>query len=396
MLHMGYAEDEKDIWRYQGREMHLVLVDEAARMTPLQLNVLRAWNRKGSWKPAPGFEHVFPRIVFASNPGGVGHEFLKETFVSAAPAETIFFDKGMADPKNPLDRGWPSIYIPAKMADNAYLDPNYAGQFQGMPREMARALVEGDWDAIPGAALELLEKGRHQLRPFTPPRHWTHFMSIDWGTARPFSVGWFCVSDGALLEGRDGWPSRYLPAGAVIMYREWYGWNGKSNEGSRMPSQQVAAGIKERELAGGDPPMKFRVGDSQMWAQADGPSVVDRFIEHDIMLTPSKKDRKAGYAEIRARLAGNPRFIEDGRTEDTPMLFATANCQHFWRTLKSLTLDEIEPDKGPDTKLEDHIYDMVVYALRQRPFVTTKEMAWEEEMGVGTLTRGPVDWYATS
>src|SRR5690606_15448024 len=90
-------------------------------------------------------------------------------------------------------------------------------------------------------------------------------------------------------------------------------------------------------------------------------------------LRPAKKDRKHNYSEVLARLAGNPNFRSDGQMAEDPMFFVTANCRHFWRTVPTLSLDETDPEKGPDTDLEDHVYDEVAYALRSRPYVTTEQ-----------------------
>src|SRR3546814_21053220 len=80
------------------------------------------------------------------------------------------------------------------------------------------------------------------------------------------------------------------------------------------------------------------------------------------------------------------------------MLFFTANCKHFWRTVPILTLDETDPNKGPDTKLEDHMYDSVAYGIRSRPYVMTKDDRWEEEWGaIARKALGKnVDPYATT
>lgn len=373
-INFCYCEKEKDVLRYQGAEIHLLAVDEAAHLTEYQLTYLRTRVRLGSWKPHPSCVHLLPRIVYGSNPGGPGHQFLKSTFIDPAPPGQYFHDETLANAKDPSDKGWLSIYIPARMADNLYLDKSYAGQFKALAPELARALTEGDWDAVVGAALHNLSRERHQLRQFSPPRHWTRFMAIDWGTARPFSVGWYAVSDGATLAAKDGWPERDLPAGAVIRYAEWYGFDGRPNHGLRLSADQAALGIlkkeKERNEEGA---MSYRVGDYGMWSQHDGPSPKERmFIVSDgrINLRQSKKDRKVNYAEIIARLAGNPKFSETGETWE-PMFYITANCTQFWRSVPPLILDEIDPDKGWDTKQEDHIADEVAYALASRPFTMT-------------------------
>ena len=80
------------------------------------------------------------------------------------------------------------------------------------------------------------------------------------------------------------------------------------------------------------------------------------------------------------------------------MLFITANCLQFWRTVPVLTADEHDPEKGPDTKLEDHAYDDLAYACRSRPFVTTQQDRYEEEFGeqIRQARKQVIDPYATA
>ncbi len=397
-INFCYCEKESDVERYQGAEIHYLGVDEAGQLTDYQLNYLRARVRLGGFEVPEKYRNFLPRMVFTSNPGGPGHQFLKQTFVDAAPRETVFLDRTLEVPGQP-GTGWRSIFIPASMSDNKYLDPSYAGQFSALPAELAKALRDGDWDAVVGQALHTLSRERHQLRQFIPPKHWTRFQSIDWGTASPFSVGWFCVSEGAELPAKDGWPARWLPAGAVVMYDEWYGWNGKANHGARYSPQTVAQGIVAREEKRGEV-MDYRIGDTEMWAMKGGPSIVEWFMNTDprLVMRKSEKDRKRNYQEIMARLAGNVKFSETGEILEDPMFFATANCVHFWRTCPPLVLDEVDPEKGPDTNQEDHCYDQLVYGLRSRPYITLEKdrlyMKYADEEQAAL--RGNVDPYATN
>lgn len=391
-----YCETEQDVYRYLGAEMHHLGLDEASRMIEGHIMLLRTRNRLGSWKPAPGYEKYLPRVGMASNPGGPSHNLLKEIFVGRPP-EIVFHDETTKDPYDPNDNGWTSIYIPARMRDNKYVDLNYAGSFTGLPPELAQAYRDGDWDAVVGRAFHNLSRDKHQLRSFKPPAHWTKFMSIDWGSARPFSVGWYCVcDDSATLTARGEWAERFIPAGAVIRYAEWYGWNGKANQGCRMDSPAVARAILEEEKKRGET-MDRRIADSSMWNQHDGPSIAERMMEaaENFVLTTVSKDRKHAYAEILARLAGNPLLMTDGKTEEHPMFFVTDTCRHFWRTVPTLTLDETDPEKGYDTKLEDHCADEVAYALTSRPYITTETDRWHERNAEFVQQMRGVDPYST-
>ena len=56
--------------------------------------------------------------------------------------------------------------------------------------------------------------------------------------ARPFSVGWYAVSDGELPR---------FPRGALIRYREYYGSDGQPNVGLRLPAEDVAKNIETKK-----------------------------------------------------------------------------------------------------------------------------------------------------
>ena len=386
LIRLCYCEREHDVDRYQGAEIHVLLVDEATHLTEYQLNYLIGRNRLGGFreKVPEHLRQFLPRVVFASNPGNVGHSFLKMTFIDAAPPESLFYSQKWRDKKNPNDKGRLTQFIPAQMADNYYIDDDYAGSLGGLPPELQQALVEGDWDSVVGQALHTLSRHKHQLRAFTPPRTCTHFMSLDWGSAAPFSVGWYFVSDGILLKQRESWDERWIPPGAVVRYAEWYGWDGRPNHGLRWDARTVGQRILAIERERNDPPMDYRVADSSMWSVHDGISIAQNMMEACegvLGLSRARKSREHNYQEFLCRLAGAQNYISEGIEGDYPMFYVTANCQQFWRTVPILTFDQTNPEKGPDTKQEDHVYDETAYALRSQPFITTEEDRWGEING---------------
>lgn len=403
ILYFSYCDGEKDVYQYHGAEIHWLGIDEATMFSPFQLNFLRTRVRLGGFAEKAKQLDYLPRIVYSTNPqGGPGHSYLKRVFIDQAPPEHRFYDKS-SEVKEKRDRygkiikkgrkGFISIYIPARMADNKYLDEDYEGVFEALEPELARALRDGDWDAVTGAALHNLSRDKHQIRQFKPmergvedrTRGWTHFMSMDWGTARPYSIGWYCVCEGGMtLKGRDGGNDIYVPDGAVIRYAEDYGMDGdKENTGTRMPSNIVARRILKLETEWNLPVMDYRVADYQMWSQTDGPTPAEKMMRAGVQLRKCQKDRKINYEEVLSRLAGSPTFRDDGRSEDHPMFYVTSNCTQFWRTIPPLVLDTTDPDKGPGItpQQEDHVYDEVSYALRSYPYVTTSDDRYMEEMG---------------
>jgi hypothetical protein len=372
-IYLCHCKDAKDRFKYQGSEIHVLLIDELTHFTEEIYRYLRGRVRAIGLKLPEKYKGLFPRIICGSNPGNLGHAWVKRTFIESAGQYEI-----VVTPKD--EGGMKRQYIPALLEDNPSLltdDPEYEIRLMGLGSpELVKAMRYGLWDITAGAALEKLSRAMHLLRPFKVPQAWTKFTSIDWGTARPFSIGWYCIADDDTeLKAKDHWPTRYIPKGAVIRYREWYGWNGKPNEGCRMESPAVAKRTLEIEEEFGEE-MDYRIGDSAMWAEHDGPSVQERMYDSTdgrYSMGQSRKDRISNYEEIRTRIAG-----EDG----IPMLYVTENCKHFWRTVPDLQLDELHPEKGPDSEQEDHVYDDLAYACASRPWITTesdrKRAAYEE------------------
>lgn len=367
-IFLCHCQHEKDRFKYQGAEIHLLLIDELTHFTDLIYRFLR--NRVRMPPSIPpivkqifGKDFVLPKIICGSNPGNIGHTFVKQTFVDMVQPFEI---KHMP----PGEGGMIRQYIPALLEDNPSLlenDPGYEQRLEGLGSpDLVKAMRYGLWDITAGAALEKLRVDKHKIRDFQVPQAWTKFMVIDWGSAKPFAVGWFCVvDDDMILKAKDDCPERLIPKGAIIAYREWYGWNGKANEGCRLESPAVARQILDIEEDAGEE-MDYRVGDSAMWAEHDGASVQQRMYDSTdgrFLMEQSRKGRAGNFEEIRARIAGD---------DDGPMFYATAGCKHFWRTVPDLQLDERRPELGPESSQEDHWYDILSYACASRPYITTK------------------------
>ena len=356
VLHLCYCDTENDVEKYRGAEIHVLCMDELTHFSEYQFRFLRSRVRIAGLKVPEKYVGYLPRIECASNPGSIGHAWVKRSFITPKPPLEIWRTP-------PTEGGMLRQFIPARLADNPYLtkdDATYADRLRGLGSDnLVRAMLEGDWDIIAGAAFEKLRRSVHCIEPFDPPEYWLCFGAFDWGSARPFSYGIWCVSDGESLP--DG---RTYPRGAIIRYDEWYGWNGKPNDGARMEVPEVAEGILKRENGR---KMAYRVGDSSMWKVDGGPSIAETFNKHGVVFKPSPKgpnSRHIGYVEVRNRIAGGA---------EGAMLYATSNChQGFWRTMPDLVLDEARfgvQSEAVDSDQEDHVFDEVNYACSSRPWL---------------------------
>lgn len=362
VLHLCYCDSENDVEKYRGAEIHVLLMDELTHFTEYQYRFLRSRVRiAGLEMPETkgirgNLRKKLPRIECASNPGSIGHAWVKRTFITPkAPMEIWRV--------TPDEGGMLRQFIPAKLSDNPFLtkdDPQYADRLRGLGSDsLVRAMLEGDWNIIAGQAFEKLRPSTHALDPFEIPVYWLRFGSLDWGSTRPFSYGMWAVARDPITVGGIS-----VPRGALVRYNEWYGWNGKPNEGLRMEAPEVAKGILAKE--DGVKPA-YRIADSSMWKVDGGPSIAETFNKFGCILRPAPKgpgSRHNGYVEVRARIAGN---------DEGPMLFATKNCHSgFWRTMPDLVMDEHQhgiKSEQIDTDQEDHTSDEVTYACQSRPWL---------------------------
>jgi hypothetical protein len=185
---------------------------------------------------------------------------------------------------------------------------------------------------------------------------------MDWGSAKPFSVGWWAVvGDDHRVEGQ------VLPRGAILRYREWYGSTGKPNEGLKLTAEQVAEGIRDRELGDTVP---GGVLDPAAFAEDGGPSIAERMRRCKVSFRPADNKRvpgvgsMGGWDQMRQRING-PRD-EQGEPTGEPMLYVFSTCRDFIRTVPVLQHDPNRPE-DLDTDGEDHVADECRYACMSRP-----------------------------
>jgi hypothetical protein len=358
-----HCQHDKDRFDYQGSEIHVLGVDELTTFSDIIYRYIRGRVRLGGLQVPPGFEGVFPRILCSANPGGIGHNWVKATFIDLQPPyamQRVSKEEG----------GMVRQFIPAVLEDNDALmknDPEYQYRLEGLGNKaLVDAMRRGDWDIVAGGMFDdVWDRDKHMIKPFEIPYSWKMDRTFDWGSSKPFSVGWWAESDGTEATMLDG-SKHTFPRGTVFRFAEWYGWNGKPNEGTKMLSSEIAQGIIQREES-----MKIRhrvekgAADSSIYNTEDGHCIADAMALHGVLWTKANKSpgsRKLGWELIRtmlkSSLAPNP---------DMPGLYIFENCVQFARTVPTLTRLERDTD-DVDTNEEDHIADETRYRLLEKKY----------------------------
>lgn len=342
-----------DYWKFHGHEFPWI-----------------AWEELTTWSIPDGYEAMMaccrssnadaPRKVRATcNPYGVGHNWVKARFIDASPPGVIARD----------DEGRSRVHIFGSLAENRVLleaDPGYVANLRADTNENRRkAWLQGSWDIVAGGMFDDLWRPEiHVVEPFEIPPSWRIDRSFDWGSTAPFSVGWWAESDGTDITLPDGTTCPTI-RGDIYRIAEWYGWNGKPNEGCRMLTRQIGEGIKERDRKIG-PQIKAGPADNQIFAEADGKRLADDMAAAGVSWVEADKSpgsRKVGAEKLRALLTGA--IPVNGAARERPGLFVFETCRHFIRTVPVLPRSDKDPD-DVDSDAEDHVYDETRYRITAR------------------------------
>lgn len=414
-IYLCHCKAEADVYKYQGAEIHVLLIDELTHFTEFMYRFLRGRVRMVGITLPPQYIGKFPRILCGSNPGNTGHLWVKSTFITGVmPLAIRRMDRN--------EGGMLRQFIPARLEDNPSMtkdDPDYEAKLWGLgSASLVKAMRDGDWDVVEGAFFDEWSNHQHVIAPFALPRHWLRFRSGDWGSFSPYSIGWWAVvgDDHHLSRGdvserplpRGAGPDRsvpsakplVLPRGALIRYREDYG-----AKGGKLTAEQVGARIVKFERD--DPKLAYGQMDPSTFKEDGGPSIAERinavliknqmapFSEADNTRVSRAESRDrggpmSGWDLFRARLIGTASRTKEGAVDwstGRPMMFVFSTCVDFIRTVPVLQHDKARPE-DLDTTGEDHAADDGRYACASRPWVKSLTPAMKDARDAFQEARG--------
>lgn len=372
VLLLRHMNTPSDYWNYHGHEYPFI-----------------GWEELCNWPTDECFKSMFsccrssvqgiPRMVRATtNPYGPGHNWVKDRYkLYGNWRNTVLItnskdDQGRQEPIR--------CAIHGNIKENKLLlaaDPNYEQTIIASASNpaMAKAWLEGSWDIVAGGMFgDIWDRNIHIVHRFDIPKSWRIDRSFDWGSSAPFSVGWWAESDGTDYMGADGkW--RSTVRGDLFRIAEWYGWNGKPNQGLYLLATEITKGIIEREVAMGIATcVKAGPADSAIFAAENGNCIATDMQKpvrlsngmqyHGVTWVPADKrpgSRKTGWEQMRKALS-NSKIPQNG-VREYPGLFIFNNCEQFIRTVPTLPRDEKNMD-DINTSTEDHIADECRYRIR--------------------------------
>lgn len=324
IIQLAYLDNEADKYRYQSAEIHTLLFDELTHFTQDQYEYLKTRVRSDKKR--------LMRIMSASNPGNIGHGWVKSYFIDGHRPMEVFKEESS---------GITKMYIPATIEDHPNPDfrASYRKQLEALSDEkLKKALLHGDWDIFAGQVFNEWRRHKHVFSRL--PVHLEDcilYCGLDWGYNDPTAVYWVAVS-----------PDQHF-----YVYRELYANNKRPEEWA----YELAIYLKHEKV-------KFLAMPHDTYSNLGGTRpIVDQFREvfaklgiqvNIIKSAPGTHIAKVNRQALMHHMLGD---MPDGRAR----LSVHESCVNLIRTLPMLPYSDTNVEEIESKGVEDHAYDALSY-----------------------------------
>ena len=306
IIDFGYIDSEKDVYQYQSAEYDVIRFDELTHFTEYTYIYMISRCR--------GANNYPKMIKSSSNPGGIGHNWVKERFIDIGEPNKIHNCKLNEET---LETGT-RIFIPSLVTDNSFMltyDPNYIKRLDNLPEKERQALKFGNWDIYDGMFFPEFNRKIHVIEPFVIPEHWDRYIALDYGLDM-FAVLFIAVDT----------------KGKAYIYNEIHKNNLIVSE-----ARQTLKSIMRNDK------YKYIYAPPDLWNRNrdSGKSTAESFKENGVLLTKSNNNREAGWLAVKEWLkVRKVRNIQTGEIEEDSDLKIFNNCLNLIKYLPQLQHDE--------------------------------------------------------
>lgn len=148
-ISFDYLDSPDRMGRYKSSEYQFIGFEELTEFPKESYMFMRSRCRRTADNPVP------LRVRSATNPGGVGHRWVKDRFISKE-AEEALRDGGHGVYENVTPDGKTVAFVPAKVQDNPHLRvEEYTETLKGLTDPVLRErLLKGDWSITPDGVVK--------------------------------------------------------------------------------------------------------------------------------------------------------------------------------------------------------------------------------------------------
>lgn len=333
VIEFGYFDHPDDYDRYHGREFAWLGIDEITQYPDKEYydkikSVVRSTDKA-----------LQPRIRCTCNPSGPGRIWVKDYFkVGEIQSNVPQYEEIRITDTEVVKLG--KKYIISTVYDNPSAvenDPQYIAYLQSLPEIQRRQWLEGDFEASDGIAFEDFNKKTHVVAPFAIPATWTKIRSIDWGYRSKAVAIWVAID----------------PDHNAYVYREYVT--------SQVTADIFAANALQLE---NNEFVQYGIIDGSVGDQRgiSGPTIDEEMRKVGLVSVYADKGK---YSRIHGKMLIH-KYLRIDPITNQPKLKIFNTCPQMIKELSSLMVD---PNNSEDvnTRMEDHAYDALRYALSSRP-----------------------------
>jgi hypothetical protein len=379
IIRTGHLKDEQAYTKYQGHEYQRMLIEELTQI-PSEERYLKFLSSCRST-----VDGLRARFFGTTNPGGVGHGWVKRRFVS--PAQPM---KRFADPIS----GRLRIFIPASVDDNPTLmqkDPDYVMGLEALRAtndSLYKAWRHGSWDVPVGQFFtEWLQQrsvkytdGSTRTIPWHVSKHFQYgleacekIIGFDWGYTAPGCAIWLART-----------PENRFGVRRVHAYRELYLTQTDPEAWARKMATFCRVDGGRTKLVLPHDCFSARLG-----AETIAETFRRVFGEYQVNVSIVRGETLTEGARIN-RAAITHRYLS-AANDQLPYLQVHPNCRFLIETLPELVHDDSKPE-DVDTEGEDHAYDALSLGLMTFGWRARKSEALRhEQTGILQPTWRPDD-----
>ncbi|HEY5911195.1 MAG TPA: terminase family protein [Verrucomicrobiae bacterium] len=295
----GHFQAEKDIDAYLGLEYDVIGIEEATTLSSRKHQDITTCCRtsKPNWRP---------RIYSTTNPGGIGHAWYRARFVLP------FLERRERETR----------FVPARVSDNAFNNPEYQRVLEGLTGWQRRAWLDGDWDLAAGQFFTTFRRDIHVVADFDETRAREWFAALDYGFAHYTVVLLGCTDgDGNVFVVDEHAERLWLP----------------QRHAAAVKAMLARRGLAVEQLR------RFVAGADVFSRQSDGTTIAQQYRREGITLRAANTDRVNGWAEL-LQLFGDPEAKPKVGLPIPPRLFIHRRCGRLVETLPSLQHDPNRPE----------------------------------------------------
>jgi|TARA_R100001530_G_scaffold123574_1_gene91527 hypothetical protein len=350
-VYLVHCQDRRALDNYIGGNYNFLGIDEANQFPEGWVDELATSVRTDN-------PELSPQICLTSNPGNIGHVWLKRKFIDRCPPDNlgkaVFDDRFQVEYQRKKsgktfrdEDGISWKFIPATVFDNPSLldnDPGYVKKLKQLNPILRAMWLEGRWDVFAGTFFDNWNPMHHIISGgFQYNKHFkktTHalYRFYDYGTKAPFVCLFAAVDRNQDMIIFDEIVETGLSASRQAKYVNEY-----TYKNYKLKPNDFAEDIADPAYW-----TKHSEKEGRLYSPADF------YGDEGIYLSKANNDRKA-----KAKIVYEGFTVPD---EGNPRVRFTENCLYCIETLPNLPAAPLDPE-DVDTKSEDHAFDALSYGM---------------------------------